>query len=275
MNGNSRKQGLEQFYTINEVAEHLTNVAVGIIGIEEHWVEPTAGKGAFVDALLRVGVKSIDAYDIEPKHFFVQQRDILIDTPDVKGKVVIGNPPFGRACSLAVKVFNALANKEAKYIAFIIPPSFRKTSILDKLHHKYHLIYSTPVPLVAFEDADGNVHDGGHLKTEFHIYKRMHHDRKKYNNYRSKEIEFVRKEEAPDIAIRTHGSNAGQVLVGIDYNPRTTAFIKLKSERALDALKNADYSYWLKATSYIPCISPAEISYSIDEYIKVHSTNEN
>jgi hypothetical protein len=273
MNGNSRKQGLEQFYTIGSVAEYLTNVAVGIIGSGLDWVEPTAGKGAFVDALYGIG-ESVTAYDIDPKHESVIQCDILTDTPDVKGKAVIGNPPFGRACSLAVKIFNALANGEAQYIAFIIPPSFRKTSILDKLHPKYHLIYTTPVPRVAFEDADGKVHDGGHLKTEFHIYKRLQHDRPKFNNYRSKEILFVRKSDNPDIAIRTHGSYAGQVLDGTDYNPRTTAFIKLKSERALNALKNADYSYWLNATSYIPCISPAEISYSVDEYIKVHSTHE-
>ena len=271
MTGNPRKQGLEQYYTIGSVAEGLVEETLALIGKDGKWIEPTAGKGVFVEALKKQGISDITAYDIEPKHPDVNYADIIKDTPDVSGCIAIGNPPFGRACSLAIKVFNALADKGIEYIAFIVPPSFRKTSILDRLHRNYHLMHNIPVPLVAFEDAEGNPHTGGYLRTEFHIYRRRDDLRPLFNKYRSNQFIFVDKNDDPDIAIRTHGSNAGQVLKGLDYNPRTTAFIKLLSYRSLDALKNADYSYWLDATSYIPCISPAEISYAVDDYLKVHS----
>ncbi|CAB5217842.1 hypothetical protein UFOVP210_20 [uncultured Caudovirales phage] len=271
MTGNPRKQGLEQYYTIQCVADKLVQDAIRLIGKDYKWVEPTAGKGAFIEALKKNGISDITSYDIEPKHQDVKYCDIINDTPDVSGRIAIGNPPFGRACNLAIKVFNALADKGIEYIAFIVPPSFRKTSILDRLHRNYHLIHNIPVPNVAFEDADGNPHIGGHLRTEFHIYRRRDDLRPLLNGYRSSHFRFVIKEDNPDIAIRTHGNNAGTVLQGLDYNPRTTAFIKLVSKDALHALNNADYSYWKDATSYIPCISPAEMSYAVDDYIKVHS----
>ena len=59
--------------------------------------------------------------------------------------LVIGNPPFGRVSSLAIKFFNYSA-KWANVIAFIIPRTFRKTSIQNKLNNNFHLIYDEEIP---------------------------------------------------------------------------------------------------------------------------------
>jgi hypothetical protein len=76
----------------------------------------------------------------------------------------------------------------------------------------------------------------------------------------------VKKGEECDLAFRTHGNGAGRILEGLDYNPRTTAFIKLVDPAARQALAEADYSFWLNSTSHIPCLAPAEIAMSVDKW---------
>ena len=58
---------------------------------------------------------------------------------------MIGNPPFGRVSSLAIKFFNHAA-KWSNVIAFIIPRTFRKISVQNKLDEMYHLVYDEEIP---------------------------------------------------------------------------------------------------------------------------------
>ena len=57
---------------------------------------------------------------------------------------MIGNPPFGKISSIAIRFFNHSA-KWANVIAFIIPRTFRKPSVQNKLNSMYHLIYDEDV----------------------------------------------------------------------------------------------------------------------------------
>jgi hypothetical protein len=68
-------------------------------------------------------------------------------TPEdiTKQILVIGNPPFGKCSSLAVKFFNHSANW-AQTIAFIIPRTFRKVSIQNRLNQSFHLEYDVDIP---------------------------------------------------------------------------------------------------------------------------------
>jgi len=59
--------------------------------------------------------------------------------------LVIGNPPFGRVSSLAIKFFNHSA-KWANVIAFIIPRTFRKISVQNKLDNMFYLVYDEEIP---------------------------------------------------------------------------------------------------------------------------------
>lgn len=61
-----------------------------------------------------------------------------------KNILVIGNPPFGKVCSIAIKFFNHSANW-AKIIAFIIPRTFRHASVQNKLNKMFHLTYDEDV----------------------------------------------------------------------------------------------------------------------------------
>ena len=63
-----------------------------------------------------------------------------------KKYLVFGNPPFGRGSSLAVKFFNKSA-EFANCIAFIIPRTFKRVSIQNKLDLNFELIYDEDLPI--------------------------------------------------------------------------------------------------------------------------------
>jgi len=63
-------------------------------------LEPSAGEGVFISALLKKGFNSITAYEIDPalnssiKGFKINRCDFLQSDPDSKYDVIIGNPPY-------------------------------------------------------------------------------------------------------------------------------------------------------------------------------------
>lgn len=79
--------------------------------------------------------------DIDPKFPGIIKKDFLLWNPPNNKKIcVIGNPPFGKNSSLAVKFFNYSA-QFSEAIAFILPKTFRKTSIIKRLDIYFHLIF--------------------------------------------------------------------------------------------------------------------------------------
>ena len=85
--------------------------------------------------------------DLDPKYKGVIKKNYFDYTP-INGKsyLVVGNPPFGKISSLAVKFFNKSA-EFAECIAFIIPRTFKRISIQNQLNLKFKLIYSEDLPL--------------------------------------------------------------------------------------------------------------------------------
>jgi len=137
---------LDQFYTLPEIALECYEKLKKHVNIDDfdHIVEPSAGTGSFfylLDEGRRLG------FDIDPKCENVKKMDYLKFKPDIeKSYIVVGNPPFGKISSMAVKFFN----KSAEYcdvIGFIIPRTFKRVSIQNKLNLKFHLIYSEDLPL--------------------------------------------------------------------------------------------------------------------------------
>lgn len=148
-----REEGLDKFYTIPSVVD----TCLASVATKYPWstwdaiVEPSAGNGSFfvkLPADTRIGL------DISPEHPDIQSQDFLSYTPsDEKGQIlVIGNPPFGRVSSLAIKFFNHAA-KWANVIAFIVPRTFRRISVQNKLNRHFHLEHDEDIPMdpCAFE----------------------------------------------------------------------------------------------------------------------------
>lgn len=142
-----REAGLDKFYTIPAISEKcLTR-----IGSRYNWldwglvIEPSAGNGSF---LTRIPTAKKLGIDISPEHKDIVKQDFLTwNPPSDSGKIlVVGNPPFGRVSSLAIKFFNH-ASKWADVIAFIIPRTFRRVSVQNKLNTDFHLVFDEEIPV--------------------------------------------------------------------------------------------------------------------------------
>jgi hypothetical protein len=141
-----RDQGLDKFYTdpsyskkcIEKVLELFPTTCWDLI------VEPSAGNGSFYSQI-PAKYKKI-GLDISPEHPDIQPHDFFDYLPPTNLRIlVIGNPPFGRVSSLAIKFFNHAA-EWANVIAFIVPRTFRKISVQNKLHGHFKLVYDEEVP---------------------------------------------------------------------------------------------------------------------------------
>jgi hypothetical protein len=139
-------EGLDKFYTIPEISEKCLTT-IGSMYNWSEWelvIEPSAGNGSF---LTRIPTVKKIGIDIAPEHADIIKQDFLTYTPPTIGKtLVVGNPPFGRISSLAIKFFNH-ASKWADVIAFIIPRTFRRISVHNKLNINFHLVFDEEIPM--------------------------------------------------------------------------------------------------------------------------------
>lgn len=145
-----RNEGLDKFYTNDNIVDLCLTTLQEIHAIDNFdiVIEPSAGNGKF---LLKLPKEKRIGFDILPEHSEIIQQDFFeyqISQNEInKSILVIGNPPFGKLCSLAIKFFNH-ASQFANTIAFIIPRTFRKTSIQNRLNLNFHLIKDIDIPIV-------------------------------------------------------------------------------------------------------------------------------
>lgn len=143
-----REAGLDKFYTIPAISEKCLER----IGARYKWsdwglvIEPSAGNGSFFTQIPPVSKKL--GIDISPEHKDVIKQDFLTYNPptDAGRILIVGNPPFGRVSSLAIKFFNHAANW-ADVIAFILPRTFRRVSVQNKLNPRFHLAFDEDIPM--------------------------------------------------------------------------------------------------------------------------------
>jgi hypothetical protein len=141
-----REEGLDKFYTIPTYSKKCIDTVAKMTELDT-WdliVEPSAGNGSFltqIPSIHKIGI------DISPDHPDIVKQDFFEYFPPLnKTKIlVIGNPPFGKVSSLAIKFFNH-SSQWAHTIAFIIPRTFRKLSVQNKLNEMFHLVYDEEIP---------------------------------------------------------------------------------------------------------------------------------
>lgn len=233
---------MDQFYTKKEVAEECFSIFQRHVDVQKYDIilEPSAGTGSFYKLLperQRVGV------DIDPKCDEIIKMSFL-DFEEDKGKryVVIGNPPFGRVSSLAVKFFNKAA-QFSDVIAFIVPRTFKRVSIQNKLNAGYHLVLNKDLPMVpcCFEPKMG-------AKCCFQIWERREVDRQKVlYNKQHKDFMFMKhgpvdddNQPTPptnaDFVVKAYGGNCGEVKRENLDMLRPKSWHWIKSNIAVDLL---------------------------------------
>ena len=253
------KNTLDKFYTspsivklcLQQITQHLS-----INPILDLVIEPSAGNGAFID-----GIKSICHnylfYDISPAHDEIAQQDYLtlklghdilgidsdIDSKKEKKIHVIGNPPFGKQSSLAIK-FIKKSTLYCDSMSFILPKSFKKDSMLCHFPLNFHLIKQVDLPNNSFL-VNGIAHN---VPCVFQIWEKRADVREvKEKLVPNQNYSFVKKNENPDISFRRVGVYAGNISRDIENkSAQSHYFIKSKniiSDQLLEKLNEIKYSH--------------------------------
>lgn len=261
------KGGQDEYYTRDDVATHFVHKTITYLYPKEVklFVEPSAGEGAFIKPLLGMDYPVV-AYDINPKHNEIVQADFLtLKLPErlTDGlTVAIGNPPFGFASNNAIKFFNRCA-EFADYIAFVVPRTFKKISVQNKLHKNFHLVKEYEVPKYAFV-VGGKSHN---VPCVYQIWERRETLRPIKAGNLNKYLKLSSPEEA-DFAMRRVGGKAGEILKGLNHSPSSTYFFKELKKGVKDALMNADFESTRDNTAGVRSISQLEIIEYLDEHFK-------
>ena len=259
----------DKFYTNKEIVEICINNIKSNINIKKSdiIIEPSAGNGSFIEELDKIS-KCCLFLDIKPENNNIKECDYLnfkiseyinsiqsnnnqiIEKPQ---KIhVIGNPPFGRQSSMAIK-FIKKSCEFCDTISFILPKSFKKDSLKKHFPLNFHLIYEIDLPKKSFniENTNGErtIHD---VPCIFQIWIKKNIERKVEEKLQPINFIFVKKEEEPDISFRRVGGTSG--FVDKDYknkNIESHNFIKfndnVKNKLTLDKiiieLNNIKYNF--------------------------------
>lgn len=98
------------------------------------FLEPSAGNGVFYNLF----PQNKYGIDLNPQNDQIIKMDFFNYLVSDKNVITIGNPPFGKNSSLAVKFFNHAA-QFSNMICFIVPKTFQKYSIKQKLNNRFFL----------------------------------------------------------------------------------------------------------------------------------------
>lgn len=259
--------GNDEYFTKPEIACECVSILKAFLGKRKIYfnkvqvVEPSAGNGSFLKFL----PDNTLAYDISPKSDKIIESDFFkVILPPFS--VVVGNPPFGFASSLAIKFFNHSAKNNASVIAFIVPKTFKKISTHEKLHKNYHLRYSKDLPKNSFL-VDDNEYD---VPCVFQIWIRS--NRVRINLETPPDyVHFVGKSEA-DFAVRRVGGKAGKILDGLDHSVTSTYFIKSDIPDIKEIIDSIDFSEVVDNTAGIRSLSKKELLLAIHQFITKEET---
>lgn len=254
-----RDIGLDQFYTKPAVAEKC----IAEVSRRYPWsewdlvVEPSAGNGSFLTRIPIPTTKRI-GLDLSPQHKEIIKQDFLTYRPPstAKNVLVIGNPPFGRVSSLAIKFFNH-ASQWSIVIAFIVPRTFRRVSLQNKLTTLFHLEYDEDIPMkpCSFDPPMT-------AKCCFQIWKKnettprclvelsTRHDDWEFLGFGPKDANGQpTPPEGADFAIRAYGGKCGEIVTsGLELlRPKSWHWIKCKIDKdtLIERFKTLDYSLCL------------------------------
>lgn len=224
--GTTKSQGnkheFDKFYTkpeiVDQCLEYLDLTKFDCI------IEPSAGGGAFSNK-----IPGIFAFDLVPENENIQQADWLkldkTQFEQYKNILVIGNPPFGNNGKLA-KEFLVESMKFANTVAFILPKSFKKSSVKNRLPLDFETISENDLPVNSFT-LNGEDYS---VPCVFQIWQKTKILREKISmSTKSSLIEFTTTDEA-DFRVQRVGGRAGKASLNLDVSVNSNYFIKNKSE---------------------------------------------
>lgn len=250
-----RKEGLDKFYTNDNIVDLCLDTLSKLYDFSQfnYIIEPSAGNGKF---LLKLPKEKRIGIDILPEHDEIIKKDFFeykICKDNEKEKIlVIGNPPFGKVSSLAIKFFNH-ASQYANVIAFIIPRTFRKTSVQNRLDLNFHLIKDIDIPINPCSFTPKMM-----VKCCFQIWEKKTFSRNKIElPIKHKDWEFlsygpkdINNQPTPpngaDFALRAYGGKCGEIIIRNleTLRPKSWHWIKsnINKDELISRFKNLNYN---------------------------------
>ena len=183
----------DKYYTPRNLANKLIVDTINLIGISNisEIIEPSAGNGSFSSL-----IPPCIAYDIEPEAEGIIQADFLkLDLGYKKGRLFIGNPPFGTRNSLSVKFYNKCV-KEGDFIAFIQPISQYNNNLQM---YAFDLISSVDLGIVEYSNRK--------LHCCFNIYARPKNGLNPKPDYTLKDVTIIEHRRKSEGHTYTTGKN--------------------------------------------------------------------
>lgn len=245
-----KRNTIDKYYTNNTVVNLCLSSIKKYIKIHDNdlIIEPSAGNGSFI-----VGIKTLSSnhifYDLEPENNneIIKQDYLTGNYDDFKSKYnnihVIGNPPFGRQSSLAIK-FIKKSCEFCNSLSFILPKSFKKDSLKRSFPLNFHLVFECDLPENSFL-VDAVEHN---VPCVFQIWEKKNVNRTVIEKLEPINFTFVGKTENPDISFRRVGVNAGTISINIDEKSiQSHYFIKFINGKTiaqnLEILKSIQFKH--------------------------------
>lgn len=264
--GKFRTNDKDQFYTNKEVAKSCVDFIITHVPNTSSytWVEPSAGSGAFVDALDSHFTRI--AMDIDPKSNTVKEMNFFEWEPTVSGDVIVfGNPPFGKQSSLA-KAFIKKSCTFANVIAFILPKSFTKPSMNNAFEEHFHLTHTRDIEKNAFE-VNGSVYD---VPCVFQIWEKREHKRSVVEKVTPIGFSYVKPGDPYDLAFRRVGVYAGRCYLneGRGFSAQSHHFLKIDTE-GIETLRDKINAHTFPSNTVGPrSLTKSEINSVLNKMIK-------
>lgn len=238
-----QKHDLDKFYTKRSVAA----MCVAQLDLARYGrvIEPAAGDGAFVEALrAALGAPGrapepgrgrdesgpgheLLALDIAPEHPDIVCQDwFAFNKTSSSPTLVVGNPPFGQQCTLALRFLNhAFEVVGAQTVAFVLPRSFRKASVQQRIFRSADLALEVLLPANSFL-LEGGDYD---LRAVFQVWERTEHAREQVARaLTSPFLDFTRKDQPHDFAIRRVGGKAGHAFLDVpETSEQSNYFVRV------------------------------------------------
>lgn len=267
--GNTRITGKEQYYTpIQTSREILKNLSALVPDLKNCvLIEPAGGTGSFIDAAEEIGISKIISFDIEPHHPRVTKGNFLEQELDIRDAITVSNPPFGRNNSLSIPFFNHAA-KYSEFIIFIVPRSWRKWTVQNKLNRNFQIVRDDDLT-IDYVDVNGtDNYKKNNLRTCVQYWQKSYDKLRPI--YEVKDMGLIKKcrHSDADVSLTIFGYGCGTVKTEFPRKPNTTQmFLKLNHPKALEALQNVNFSRFYSNTAYTEALSIVEINFLLNEYI--------
>jgi len=265
-----------EFWLLDKYYTKSTTVSLCLKSVElndyDLVIEPSAGSGQF---LKQISSKRIVAVDLSPESPDIEKQDFLACDKkyfDIKkgDKVVcLGNPPYGKNSQLAIDFFNHAA-VFSDTIAFVLPKTFRKISVINRLNPNFHMTKEIELPLDSFYTKEDESYG---VPTVWQIWERKRKKRtKNLGKSEHDDFIFVKNKEEADFMIQRVGVNAGKAHQNFKRSQSSHYLIKSKTDNVYEVFQGAN---WDKTSKYDTAGNPSITKQDvIDQYERYSISHE-